>query len=149
MTDDRTRFEATARDCSFNEDSVHIHDVAALTTPESSSETTAFQTFGALLFTTHDGVGLLVADRLPTDTDMSDALLGELATDIRRMHGRLGDDFGCGDWLALLQRVGEDYLDVSNDQRGAFAMSLQSAVDDVLANGAKYGLDPRATWRLV
>ena len=149
MTDDRTRFEATARDCSFNEDRVHIHDVAAVIMPGSFSETTAFETVGARLFTTRDGVGLLVAHHLPTDTDMSDALLGELATDIRRWHGRLGYDYECGDWLADLQRFGDGYLDVTNDQREAFAMSLQSAVDHVLANGVKYGLDSRATWRLV
>ena len=132
--------------CSFDDDSVHIHPVTSLTKPRRLKETTAFDVYGAWLFTSISGVALLVANELPQFFEDSGGMLSEY---IEQVRNNAESYLECEEWIELLHEVGEGDLAVSSDDYKAFVMGIDSAIDYVLRNKDEYGLDPNATWYVV
>jgi hypothetical protein len=136
-----------SRFCSLDDESVHIHPVTSLTKPRRLKETTAFDVYGAWLFTSDYRVALLVADELPQYFEDSGAILSGYISQVRnRAESQYVD---CGDWIGLLQDAGEGHLEVETDNWKAFVMSFDTAVEYVLRNKDDYGLNPNATWYVV
>lgn len=147
MTHEQTSSRPIDTRCSLDDESVHIHPVTSLTKPRRLKETTAFDVYGAWLFTSDYRVALLVADELPQYFEDSGAILSGYIEQVRNQ-GQSGF-FDCGDWIGLLQDVGEGHLEVETDNWKAFVMSFDTAVEYVLHNKDEYGLDPDATWYVV
>ena len=133
--------------CSFDDDSVHIHPVTSLSKPRRLKETTAFDVYGAWLFTSIGGAALLVANELPQFFEDSGGMLSEYIQQVRK--NAESEYLECEEWIELLRKVGEGDLAVSSDDYKAFVMSIDSAIDYVLHNRNDYGLDPNATWYVV
>ena len=133
--------------CSFDDDSVHIHPVTSLSKPRRLKETTAFEVYGAWLFTSISGAALLVANELPQFFEDSGGMLSEYIEQVRK--NAESEYLECEEWIELLQEVGKGDLTVSSDDYKAFVMSIDSAIDYVLRNKDDYGLDPNATWYVV
>ena len=133
--------------CSFDDDSVHIHPVTSLSKPRRLKETTAFDVYGAWLFTSIRGAALLVANELPQFFEDSGGMLSEYIEQVR--NNAESEYLECEEWIELLQKVGEGDLAVSSHDCKAFVMSIDSGIDYVLRNKDDYGLDPNASWYVV
>ena len=147
MTHEQTSSRPNDARCSFDDDSVHIHPVNSLSKPRRLKETTAFDVYGAWLFTSIDGAALLVANELPQFFEDSGGMLSEYIQQVR--NNAESEYLECEEWIELLREVGKGDLAVSSDDYKAFVMSIDSAIDYVLRNKDDYGLDSNATWYVV
>ena len=147
MTDEQTGSNVNDAPCSFDDDDVHIHWVSSLTKPRRLKETTAFDVYDAWLFTSINGAALLVANELPQFFEDSGGMLSEYIEQVRNQAE--SEYLDCGEWIELLQGVGQGVLTIESSDYKAFVMSIESAVDYVLRNKDAYGVDSNATWYLV
>jgi hypothetical protein len=115
--------------------------------PRRLKETTAFDVYDAWLFTSINGAALLVANELPQFFEDSGGMLSEYIEQVRN-HAD-SEYLDCGEWIELLQGIGQGVLRIESSDYKAFVMSIESAVDYVLRHKDEYGVDSNATWYLV